>query len=297
MTKMGVIGCGLMGSGIARNYIKNGDTVHVYDINDSAVDTLVSMGAVRSSSPNALSAESDYVILSLTSPDLIRSIVSGSDGLIHSMKKGSVILDMSTNDVSYTREMYQKATASGVYFFDCPLSGGPDGANAGSLTIMVGGDQSKYTDIYPVLDVIGENIEYIGASGAGQAAKLCNNMIVAGIITLLGEAFTVGEMNGIDKKVLAGVFQNGSARTKVMDVFGVNMLEETYDNVKFSLQNLEKDVCLYEKLTASETAEYSISRQVSQLVQSGVSEALGAKDSAVMHEVIKKGFIKNNSSE
>lgn len=290
MRNIGIIGCGLMGSGIAGNYLKNKDTVYVYDINASAVEALREKGAKAAASIQELAGVSDFVILSLASPELIRTIVSGEAGLIDHMKPGSFILDMSTNDVAYTREVHEAAAAEDIHFFDCPLSGGPDGAVRGELTVMAGGDAVQFEAVKPVLDVIGKNIQYVGESGSGQVAKLCNNMVVAGIISLIGEAFAVGRENGVDERTLSGIFQNGSAASKVMDVFGVNMLDESYDNVKFSLDNLKKDTGLYKKLKDSGSVGDALSDEVNNLVENCARQGFGDMDSSVIHHIIKKTF-------
>lgn len=242
MTTVGVIGCGLMGSGMAKNLIKHHYNVMVYDINEEVVKKLVNEGATPASALEELAGQVDYVILSLTSPNLVKEIVLNEEtGILSRMKQGAFILDMSTNDVNITRQIHQKSQEKGVEFYDCPLSGGPDGANNGTLTVMVGGNEERLDEILPVLQAIGKHIEYLGESGAGQIVKLCHNMVVAGVISLLSEAFLTSEKAGVPKEKLASILQKGSGQTRAMDVFGVNILDHTFDNVKFSLANMTND--------------------------------------------------------
>ncbi|RKI97687.1 NAD(P)-dependent oxidoreductase, partial [Butyricicoccus sp. 1XD8-22] len=165
-------------------------------------------GATPASNPEELASKVDYLILSLTSPELVKEIVLNEDsGVLQRMKQGTFILDMSTNDVNITRQIHQIAQEKGVEFYDCPLSGGPDGANNGTLTIMIGGNKEKLEEIFPVLQAIGKHIEYLGDSGAGQTVKLCHNMVVAGVISLLSEAFLTSEKAGVTKEKLASILQ------------------------------------------------------------------------------------------
>lgn len=288
MKKAGVIGCGLMGSGIAKNLIKNNYEVYVYDINQNAVEQLTKEGAIAAETAESMAPKVDYLILSLPSPELIKKIVlDETTGVVHFMKSGTFILDMSTNDVNVTREMHEQAARNKIEFFDCPLSGGPAGATAGTLTVMAGGSEQAFPSILPVLEAVGEHIEYIGESGAGQSVKLCHNMVVAGVIGLLSEAFLTGEKAGVSKEKLASILQKGSAHTRAMDVFGVNILDQTFDNVKFSLANMSKDIDLYTNLAESKQESTLVSEPMNQLFQLAKSKGKGDLDSSAVYEVLK----------
>lgn len=287
MATVGVIGCGLMGSGIVKNLIKNNHEVVIYDINDDAVNNLINYGAMAAKKPEVLASQVDYLILSLTSSEVIKKILLDKDtGALYRMKKGSFILDMSTNDVGITREIYQTAKEYNVEFYDCPLSGGPEGANNGTLTVMVGGNKERFSNILPILQDIGKHIEYLGESGAGQVVKLCHNMVVAGVITLLSEAFLTAEQAGVSKNKLASILQKGSGQTRAMDVFGVNILDQTFDNVKFSLTNMRKDIHLYRKLAEDHKISTFVSEMSHQLYQLGINKGKGSLDSSAIYEVL-----------
>ncbi|WP_307786779.1 NAD(P)-dependent oxidoreductase [Pseudogracilibacillus auburnensis] len=294
---IGVVGCGLMGFGIAKNLLKHSYNVVVFDINKEAVKKLENEGAQSAESVRTLAKEVDVLILSLPSPPLIEKLMTDSkDGAFDVMKKGTVILDMSTNDVELTRKLYDKAKQQEIDYYDCPLSGGPAGANDGTLTIMVGGKEEKFSTILPVLQAVGEKIDYVGASGAGQIVKLCNNMIVGGIISLVSEALLTGEKAGVPKEKMAAIFQKGSAQTKVMDVFGPNIIADTFDEVKFSLANMMKDMNLYQYLAENVEVPALASQSAHQLYQLASYQDKGQKDSTAVYEIIKqlqKGETKN----
>ncbi|HJF32299.1 MAG TPA: NAD(P)-dependent oxidoreductase [Sporosarcina psychrophila] len=287
MKRIGVVGCGLMGYGIATNLVRNEYEVTVYDTNPEAVARVVNEGADAAKTIQELAKWSEVLILSLPSTTLVEHVLLHmEEGVLDNLNRGSVVLDMSTNDVARTRRLAETARKSGVEYFDCPVSGGPDGARSGTLTIMVGGSKEKFPEISSVLQTMGKYIEYIGESGAGQIVKLCNNMVVGGIISLLGEALLTGEKAGISKEKLAELFQKGSGQTKVMDVFGPNIIHGTFDDVKFSLANMLKDLHLYRNLAEDEGVPTSISAEALQLFT--VASYLGAdqRDSTAVAELL-----------
>lgn len=287
MNKIGVIGCGLMGSGIVKNLLKHDYEVNIFDINKNATVELEKMGASVFDSTQHLAETVDYLILSLPSPKMIRNImIEPEAGALHVMKKNSFVLDMSTNDVEVTKELHEKAKVNHINFFDCPLSGGPTGAETGTLTIMVGGNEEAFPSIFPVLQAIGENIEYVGPSGTGQCVKLCNNMLVAGIITLISEAFLTAEGAGVSKEKLASILQKGSAQTRVMEVFGGNILNHSFSDVNFSLMNMNKDVNLYRNLAEDRKTPTIASQSIHQIFQIANNRGQGKKDSTSVYELI-----------
>lgn len=289
MRNIGVVGCGLMGFGIAKNLLKHRYHVTVFDINKQAVKKLEKEGAQSAENVGILAEKVDVLILSLPSPLLINKLMRDpTEGAFPVMKKGAVILDMSTNDVDLTRKLHQEAQLYGLEYLDCPLSGGPEGANNGTLTIMVGGNEDSFTNILPILQTVGTNIDYVGASGTGQIVKLCNNMLVGGIISLLSEALVTGEKAGVSKDKLASIFQKGSAQTKVMDVFGPNILADTFDEVKFSLANMMKDMRLYRNLAESSKVPALASQSAYNLFQLADYQEKGEKDSTAVFEIIKQ---------
>ena len=286
MKSVGVVGCGLMGQGLAKNLLKNGYTVFVCDINEQAVQNLVDIGAIKTKNVKALAQEVDFMILSLPSPKIIKQLMLDVEkGAFNAMQPGSSILDMSTNDVELTRELHEYAKVHKIEFFDCPLSGGPAGAEDGTLTIMVGGNKKAFPSILPVLRAVGKKIEYVGSSGSGQTVKLCNNMVVGGVITLLSEALLTGEKAGVSKEKMASILQKGSGQTRVMDVFGSNILEQNFENIKFSLSHLKKDINLYQKLAEHHQIPTLISQPVQQLFSTAYNKGKGQLDSTAVYEI------------
>lgn len=265
MSKVGVIGCGLMGKGMVKNLLNNGHEVSVYDVNPSALKYMSNMGAHLVESIEEIAADSTFLLTSLPSSEILEQTLLSEFGAINFMKPDTFILDMSTTDVKLTQSLHQMANKKGISFFDCPVSGGPQGAEQGTLTIMVGGNHKNIKAITPILEVLGSEIVYIGESGSGQIVKLCNNMIVAGTITLLSEVFITGEEAGVSTSKLAEVLGKGSAQSKVLSVFGPNLVNDEYENVLFQLNHMVKDIDLYMSLVEQDKAPSYVAPIIQQL--------------------------------
>ncbi|MDQ0252988.1 3-hydroxyisobutyrate dehydrogenase-like beta-hydroxyacid dehydrogenase [Evansella vedderi] len=285
--KVGVVGCGAMGRGIIKNLVLGGYEVYAFDVNEAAMNSVKELGAHPIQEKEQMYSLVHYLITSLPTPQLVEETITGKNGAIHFMENGSYILDVSTTDVETTRRIYQEAKGKGISFFDCPLSGGPEGADKGELTIIVGGDEATYATIYPLLSAIGKEIEYIGDSGTGQVIKLCNNMVVAGIVTLLSEALLTGVKSGVPAEKIASMFQKGSAHTKVMSVFGPNLISGDHENVKFMLQHMSKDIQLYMDLAKKEKIPTFFSATVDQFFTIAKNNGKGALDTTAVSQVLE----------
>ncbi len=283
--KVGVIGCGAMGRGIIKNLVLGGYQVLAFDVNQQALDAVEQIGASPTSQKEDIFRQVDYLITSLPSPQLVKETIS--DALTF-MKEGSYILDVSTTDVATSRTIFQQAKDKRIAFFDCPLSGGPEGADKGELTIVVGGDPDEFITVSPLLKVIGKEIEYIGESGSGQIVKLCNNIVVAGIITLLSEAFLTGVKAGVPATKIAEMMQKGSAQTKAMSIFGANLLDGNHENVKFMLQHMSKDIDLYMDLAKQEKIPTFFSASIEQFFTTAKNNGKGELDTSAVSQVLEE---------
>jgi 3-hydroxyisobutyrate dehydrogenase-like beta-hydroxyacid dehydrogenase len=228
-----------------------------------------------------------YLLTSLPTPGILEEVLTGEAGALHVMGQGTYVLDMSTTDVETTRRLNGYAKEKGITFFDCPVSGGPQGADLGTLTIMVGGDAEKYQNVQPVLQAVGKEIRYIGESGSGQVVKLCNNMVVAGITVLLSETFLTGGKAGVDVHTIAEVMQLGSAQNRVLSVFGPNLMEGTHDHVIFMLNHMAKDIELYMNLAKQGEIPHMVSSVVHQLFQAARKEGKGEMDTTAVSQVLE----------
>ncbi|MFG6117905.1 NAD(P)-dependent oxidoreductase [Thalassobacillus sp. B23F22_16] len=282
MEIIAVIGCGAMGRGIVKNLVKSGYRVYIYDASEAAVRYCEELGAIPNASSYQAAQQAELVITSLPGPEIVNNVMLGAEGVFAALKPGSFVLDMSTIDPKTAQNLYESAKGQQVHFYDCPLSGGPKGADEGKLTIMVGGDEVHVSAFRPVLDSIGENIFLLGPSGSGQVAKLCHNMLVAVIKAGLGEAMTVGEKAGLSRGQLAEVLQSGSAHNRVLDVFGDNILKNEYENVLFSLAHMSKDIHLYTETADYYQADSPLGQMVSGMYQEALKDGKGNLDSSAI---------------
>lgn len=283
-----VVGCGAMGAGMVKNLLKSNYVVSTYDPDTTKLREMEQLGATPVPTANSELKDIDIVLLSLPSSSLVRETIIGENGVLHHLREGTYILDMSTTDVELTRQLAQHAKEKGVFFLDCPVSNGPAGAESGTLTIMVGGEEEAFDQMLPLFEAIGKEIRYIGPSGSGQVVKLCNNMMVAGITTLLSETFLTGAKNGVDPKKIAEVMSIGSAQTKVLSVFGPNLLEDTHDDVKFFLNHMAKDIDLYMEMTKRSDTPALLSSIVDQLYKTAKRQGMGQLDTSAVGLVLEQ---------
>lgn len=282
--KIGIIGCGLMGKGIALNYIQNNDEVYIYDTNPDVKHWIKENGGIVVESLQHLAHEVEFIISSLPTVEAVRNVYLNE--LLNELKSGTIVVDMSTTDASTAIEIASILKERGVYFFDSPVSGGPDGARNGSLTLMIAGDQEKFDEITPILQVVGKDIFYLGKNGNGQIAKLCHNMVVASTVSSIGEAYTVASKAGLELGKLADILSKGSA-SRVLAVFGENILNKSYENVLFSLDHMHKDVSLYTKTASELQVPVLMGAQTYQLFEAAKSQGLGQKDTTAVCKFIE----------
>jgi len=217
--KIGFVGLGHMGAPMARNLLKAGHALMVYDVVQRNVDALKAAGAGAARSAARAADEAELVITMLPSSPHVKTVYLGSDGVLAGVAPGVTLIDSSTIDPHTAREVAVLAAQHGNPMADAPVSGGTGGAEAGTLTFMVGGDAGVFEKIAPVLRHMGKNIVHCGESGTGQVAKICNNLLLG--ITMIGvsEAMNLGAALGIDAKVLAGIINTSSGRCWSSDTY------------------------------------------------------------------------------
>ena len=215
MARIGFIGVGNMGSLMARNLIKAGHSLKVYDVSEEAVNFVVQSGAKRAQSVQDAAKAVDFVVTMLPVGGNVRDVYL-ADGVITAADQGTVLVDSSTIDVETARAVHAAAAERGFAMLDAPVSGGVAGADAATLTFMCGGDKATFQKALPLLQQMGKNIVHCGGPGFGQATKICNNM-VAGIITLAtAEAFVMGEKLGVARQTLFDVMSTSSAGSFIL---------------------------------------------------------------------------------
>lgn len=205
MANIGFIGLGNMGGPMARNLIKAGHALRVFDLSEAAVAALVALGAEKAETPADVAHNVDAVVTMLPAGAHVKSVYLGEQGLLAAAQKGTLFIDSSTIDVASAREVSAQAEAQGMLMVDAPVSGGVGGAEAGTLTFMVGGSDAAFARAEPILAKMGKNLFHAGSAGNGQVAKVCNNMILGISMIAVSEAFVLGEQLGIDPQVLYNI--------------------------------------------------------------------------------------------
>ncbi|AZA83716.1 3-hydroxyisobutyrate dehydrogenase [Chryseobacterium lactis] len=217
MSKIAFIGLGNMGGPMAANLVKKGHTVVGFDLSDSALKALASAGGQTANSALEATKEADVVISMLPSGKHVAELYS--EEFISQLKSNTLIIDSSTIDAVTARSVAELACSKGCKMIDAPVSGGTNGAKAGTLTFIVGGKQEDYEKARPILKCMGQNIFYAGNSGAGQVAKICNNMLLAIHMIGTSEAINLGTRHGLDAKVLSEIMQKSSGKNWSLEVY------------------------------------------------------------------------------
>ena len=210
---IGFLGLGNMGGPMARNLLKSGHRVTVFDPSAQAVAALVEAGATSANSPAAVAqARVEAIVTMLPAAAQVKQVYQGQDGLLAHVGQGVLLIDCSTIDPLSAREVATLALAQGNPMLDAPVSGGTGGATAGTLTFMVGGPASAFDQAGPILSAMGKNLVHCGNSGNGQVAKIANNMLLGISMVGVAEAMALGVALGMDAKVLAGIINTSSGR-------------------------------------------------------------------------------------
>ena len=243
--RIGFIGLGAMGLPMAKNILKNGYTVTAYDIVTERVEELTSSGAIGASSSREVAEQSDVIITMVPSSSHSREAILGSDGVIQGVKKGAIVIDMSTIDPVTTRDIAAKLSEKGVAMLDAPVARGVRGAREGTLAIYVGGDFDLFERCKDILSVMGADVEYCGPLGTGETVKIINNLIIAVTMCSLSEALVLGVKAGVKPDVLYQTLNKGSANSFVLENHVKNFaMKGKFETGVFPVDYIMKDLNL-----------------------------------------------------
>ncbi|MHC9087039.1 3-hydroxyisobutyrate dehydrogenase [Luteimonas sp. RIT-PG2_3] len=218
MSRIAFIGLGNMGGPMAANLVKAGHVLQVFDLSAAALDAARAAGAGVAASASAAVADAEVVISMLPASRHVEGLYLGEAGLLPAITTGALVIDCSTIAPASAKKVADAAAARGLQMIDAPVSGGTAGAAAGTLTFIVGGDAAALERARPVLEAMGRNIFHVGANGAGQVAKLCNNMALGVIMAVTGEAISLGVAHGLDPKVLSQMMAVSTSRSWATEV-------------------------------------------------------------------------------
>ncbi len=241
--KIGFIGLGIMGGGMAHNLLKAGFDVTVWNRTAVRMEPLIAAGAKAGSSPADVAAHSDVILVCVSDTPDVEAVILGADGVIESAKAGSLVVDHSTISPTATKEIAAQLSAKGVYMLDAPISGGSEGAAKGTLSIMVGGDAAQFARALPVFQAMGKTITHVGGTGAGQTVKLVNQILV--VVTMLGvaEALLFAEAGGLDLAKTLTAVSGGAAGSWSLSNRGPQMVQRDW-RPGFTIDLQQKDLRL-----------------------------------------------------
>jgi 3-hydroxyisobutyrate dehydrogenase len=277
--KIGFIGLGMMGAGMASNLQKAGHDLVVHDLTRQAASKHLNAGATWAESPRDVAASCDLVFTSLPTPADVQTV---GNGLIEGFQRGAAWFDLSTNAVDVVRSLHVTFAEKGIDFLDAPVSGGPKGANSGKLAIWVGGDRAVFDKYHAALSAMGDQAVYIGPIGAGSIAKLVHNASGAAINVVLSEVFTMGIKAGVEPLALfEAVRQGASGRARMFDRLGDHFLTGSYDPADFALRLLHKDVSLACQLARDVQVPMRLTNMALMELTEALNRGWGARDSRV----------------
>mmetsp|Transcript_45216 Transcript_45216/g.52279 ORF Transcript_45216/g.52279 Transcript_45216/m.52279 type:complete len:295 (+) Transcript_45216:60-944(+) len=287
MLKVGYIGLGLMGKSIARNILKAGYPVIVFNRSKASVEELVAEGAVAAQSPADLASQVDVVFTNLPdSPDVFK-VVFGENGVAAGLKEGAILVDNSTIKPSTAQEIATRLwEEKKVYALDAPVSGGDIGARNGTLTIMVGGDETALERVRPVLEVTGKKITHIGPAGAGQVCKAANQIMVAAQMVAMGEMLVFSKKCGVEPSKVIEAVKGGAAQCWTLDVKPQRLFDGNREpGFKASMQSKDLGIVMD---SAKEFGVPLPSAAVhAQLFQAMVQTGLGNQDNSAVVAVLE----------
>lgn len=226
--RVGFIGLGIMGKPMAKNLIKAGYELKVYDIMAAAVDEIVASGAKRGENNADVAKDSDIVITMLPNSPHVKTAVLGENGILEGAKPGTILVDMSSINPIASKEVCAEVEKKGCFMLDAPVSGGEPKAIDGTLAIMVGGKQELFDKVKDILAVMGASVTLCGDIGAGNTTKLANQIIVAANIAAVGEALVLGKKAGVEPEAIYKAIRGGLAGSTVMDAKAPMMMDGNF---------------------------------------------------------------------
>lgn len=226
--KIGFIGTGVMGAPMVQHLLQAGYQVNVTNRTKSKTDVLVEQGAVWKESPADVAKDSDIILTIVGYPSDVEQVYFGELGILANAKKGTIVVDMTTSTPTLAKEIYEKAKELGIDAMDAPVSGGDAGAQAGTLTVMVGGEEEVFEKMTPVFDAFSKECVLHGEAGSGQYTKMANQIMVAGTMTGFTEMIVYAKAAGLDLKKVIQTVNGGAAKNWSLEKYGPRILDNDY---------------------------------------------------------------------
>jgi 2-hydroxy-3-oxopropionate reductase len=274
MKNIGFIGLGIMGKPMVLNLLKAGFSVYVLEKSAAAKEVELS-GAKLCSSPRLLAESVDMVITMLPDSPEVEAVLFGEEGIANELRAGQCFVDMSTISPLIAQKIDSELSKKGVDALDAPVSGGQVGAEAATLSIMVGGSSDAFNKALPIFQAMGKNIVHIGEAGAGQITKACNQMIVGMTIQAVSEAFTLANQAGVDLEKMREVLLGGFAQSRILDLHGQRIIDRNFKpGFKIKLHNKDMNIALEtgEALNVDLIGTAQVAQQMKKAMDAGNGE-------------------------
>jgi 3-hydroxyisobutyrate dehydrogenase len=278
MKQIGFIGLGTMGRPMAKNLLKAGFGLTFSTRRDDVAGEFIAAGGTRVATPADVARAADAVITIVTADDQVREVLCGPNGVLAGAAQGKLVIDMSTIGPGTVREIGATLAAKGVNFLDAPVSGGPWGAEAGTLAIMVGGAADDFARARPLFEAMGKHIFHCGPLGSGQIVKLVNQMVGGGIMTLLAEGLVLARKAGVDPKQLVDVMSVSSANSSLLEARGKKFLLADQFVPGFMTELMRKDMALAVSMAQGLQVPTPVAAGALQQYTAALNAGLGALD-------------------
>ena len=278
--QIGFIGLGNMGGPIAMNLIKAGHNLVVHDINPNSALPHQKTGASWASTPKEVAAQTDLIFTSLPGPKEVEAVATGPDGILEGIKQDAIYIDASTNSTTVVKRISEKIISSGASMLDAPVSGGPVGAEAGTLAIIVGGNESTFKTVQPILETIGTGVTYVGEIGSGTIAKLVHNATSFAARIAVQEGMVLAVKSGVSPSNMLKVLQEAAFGKQVLLTHHIPELvfKGDFDNVRFALGLSHKDVSLALELAEEMNVPLEMAEKAKLVIEEGMSRGWAGKD-------------------
>ncbi|MEO8402672.1 MAG: 3-hydroxyisobutyrate dehydrogenase [Gammaproteobacteria bacterium] len=284
MKQISFIGLGHMGNPMVKNLLRAGFSVKVFDLATEAIQALVSQGATATSSIKEAASEADIIITMLQTGQQVKAVCFGENGLFAHAKKDILYIDSSSIEITATNELHKAAENQGIAMLDAPVSGGVAGAEAATLTFMVGGSETNFQRGLPLFEKMGKKIVHAGLAGSGQAAKICNNLILGISMIAVSEGFSLGKKLGLDPKKFFEISSNASGQcwsmTSYCPVPGLVEKAPSNNDFKpgFTAKMMLKDLRLGQLAAESVNAAIPLGAEAAELYTLFVNQGKGELD-------------------
>lgn len=286
--KIGFIGLGAMGKGMAVNLVKNSHQLVVYDINTAVTNQLKELGAEVAQSPKKLAEQVDVIMTSLPNSQIVQTTILGENGVLEGAKPGSIIIDFSSITPKVIQNIAMEASKKNIEVLDAPVSGGQVGADKGTLTIMIGGKEEVISKVMPLLECVGTSIKHVGDVGAGDTIKLVNNLLLGINMVAVSEALALGVKAGLKPEVLYEVISQSSGNSYALKAKYENFIAKGNFEPGFMIDLQYKDLQLAVDTAKDLQFPLLVGNLTQQLYEIARAEGNGSKDISAVINIFER---------